>query len=406
MFREFFACRERASCGNLSVAWGGLLLVIGHAFLHGWVKWRLNHWYGAFYNTLQTSGSIAANSSATAADWEAGSVAVIAELVEFCKIAAIAIAVMPLSKMIRSLWCLEWRLALSRFYLNCWDPNHEAIEGASQRLQEDSFKFAKGIEVCVSVGLDVVISLVIFVPVLIELGARVRCPEGLDGFFIFGDGWLAAMAVIAAVSGFLITFILGSRLVGLEVENQKAEANFRTDLVVLEVTPGRICDTHHLVNDLDEIPHIVLLPPAKHFTPLIRALQTNYRSLFFNFFGLNLWLALFDQFMIILPYLLAAPRLFDADPDSRILLGTLVQISNAYDKVFTALNTISENWSSINEFRSVIVRLKQFELNIYCGIPHPTRESTTRSCLPSRQVPAEVADVQLVESEEVSNTRV
>jgi peptide/bleomycin uptake transporter len=402
MFREFFACHPDASCGGLAVAWFGLLLVMGHAFLHGWVKWRLNHWYGDFYNTMQTSGSIAANASATPEDWQAGGDAVMRELIEFCKIAAVAVGVMPLSKMIRSLWCLEWRLSLSRFYLNRWDPNHEAIEGASQRLQEDSYKFAKGIEVCVSVGLDVVISLVVFVPVLVELGAKVTCPDGLDGFYVFGDGWLAALAVVAAVSGFLITFVLGSRLVDLEVQNQKAEANFRTDLVVLEVTPGRICDTHHVVNDLDEIPQVVLLPPAKHFIPLIRALQTNYRSLFFNFFGLNLWLALFDQFMVILPYLLAAPRLFDADADSRILLGTLVQVSNAYDKVFTALNTVSENWAAINEFRSVIVRLRQFELNIFCGIPHPTRESTTRSCLPSRQVPAEVVDVQLVESQPVS----
>lgn len=401
MFFEFFACSSQSSCRSVSAAWFGLVLVLAHAFLHGYIKWRLNHWYGGFYDTLQTSGTIAANASATAQDWKAGSRAVTHELLEFCKIAAIAIGVMPLSKLIRSLWCLEWRLKLSKYYLSSWDPNMPAIEGASQRLQEDSYKFAKGIEVCVSVGLDAVISLVIFVPVLLELGERVKCPDGLDGFFIFGDAWLAAMAIVAAFSGFVLTFILGSRLVGLEVENQKAESNFRTDLVILEVTPSKICNTHHVVDDLDEIPQVVLLPPAKHFSPLLNALKNNYRALFLNFFGLNLWLAAFDQFMVILPYLLAAPRLFDSNVETRILLGTLVQVSNAFDKVFTAMNTISENWASINEFRSVIVRLRQFELNIYNGVPHPTRTST-RSCLPNRSLPSEVVEVEIVEAEVVS----
>jgi peptide/bleomycin uptake transporter len=406
MFHEFFAWRPDASCGNLIVAWFGLLLVVGHAFLHGWVKWRLNHWYGAFYNTLQTSGSIAANSSATAADWEAGSVAVIAELVEFSKIAAIAIAVMPVSKLVRSLWCLEWRIALSKFYLASWDPNHAAIEGASQRMQEDSYRFAKGIEVCLTIGLDVIISLVIFLPVLVELGGKVACPSGLDGFYIFGDAWLAALALVSAVSGFVLTFILGSRLVGLEVSNQKCEADFRTQLVKLEVSPQSVCDAQHVVDENAEVPTIVLLPPAKKFSGLIQALLTNYRLLFVNFFGLNLWLALFDQTLVIVPYLLTAPRLFDPDPTKRILLGTLMQVSNSFDRVFTALNTVSEIWAAVNEFRSVLVRLREFEANLYRGVPHPRRTAVSSGCLPSRGVPAEVVDVELVESEDVSSTRV
>jgi ABC-type long-subunit fatty acid transport system fused permease/ATPase subunit len=133
----------------------------------------------------------------------------------------------------------------------------------------------------------------------------------------------------------------------------------------------------------------------------------NYRNLYVNFFTVNLWLATYDQFMVILPYLLAAPRLFDANAETRILLGTLVQVSNAYDKVFTAMNTISENWLGITEFRSVLVRLRQFEANLYNGVPVSTRAAMSSGCLPSRGVPAEVVGIELVQVEEVvSQTRV
>lgn len=400
MFREFFSCRASGSRANSAVAWVGLLLVIAHAFVHGYVKWRLNRWYGGFYNTLQISGMLAANSSTTSSEWAAGRASVTHELLEFCKIAVIAVSVMPLTKMIRSLWCLEWRVQLSRFYLEKWDPNSPAIEGAAQRLQEDAYKFSKGVEVCLTVGLDVVISLIVFVPVLVELGGRVKCPHNIEGFRAFGDAWLAAIAVAAATCGFAITFVVGRRLVGLEVQNQKVEASFRTQLVILETSPGRVCDARHAVEDPEDVPRVVLSPPAHRFAGLFAALTKNYRALFVNFFAVNVWLTVFDQTMIVLPYIVAAPRLFDDDVETRILLGTLVQVSNSFDKVFTAMNTISESWAAINDFRAVLVRLKQFENNLYFGKPHPSRQRGSGGCFPHRATPAEIVDVELVEGED------
>ena len=48
--------------------------------------------------------------------------------------------------------------------------------------------------------------------------------------------------------------------------------------------------------------------------------------------------------MIVAPYLLAAPLLFADDPSKRITLGTLVQTSNSFGKVFSSLSIVSENW--------------------------------------------------------------
>jgi len=65
--------------------------------------------------------------------------------------------------------------------------------------------------------------------------------------------------------------------------------------------------------------------------------------------------------MVLAPYILVAPRLFADQCSERITLGTLVQTSNSFDKVFASLSVISENWGGINEWRSTLVRLRQFE---------------------------------------------
>ena len=83
-----------------------------------------------------------------------------------------------------------------------------------------------------------------------------------------------------------------------------------------------------------------------------------------NFAALAVWLATYEQVAVIVPYMVAAPLLFAVD-ESRITLGILVQISNAFGKVFDGFNTVADNWMSVNEWRSVLVRLREFERSHY-----------------------------------------
>eukprot|EP00966_Prymnesium_polylepis_P152475 3522056-Prymnesium_polylepis.2 len=104
--------------------------------------------------------------------------------------------------------------------------------------------------------------------------------------------------------------------------------------------------------------------PSSAFVSLWVDLRNNYHLLFLNFMSLNAWLATFEEYIILVPYLVAAPLLFAPEPDN-ITLGTLVQLSNSFGKVFDALNVVGDNWGSINEFFSCVVRLKQFEKSVY-----------------------------------------
>ena len=400
------------------IAWGGALLVVAHAVVHGWVKSAVNGWYKDFYNLLESTGRLAANSTATDADWVGKQADVYDGLADFSRIAVVAVVVMPLAKWVRSVWSLRWRLALMHAYVGLWDANRAPIEGASQRVHEDSYKFSKGVELCLSTVLDSVITLGVFVPILIELGAGTRCPRSLAAFAFLGDGWLVGLAFSSAIVGLVVTMLLGHRLVRLEVENQVVEAKLRRDLVVLETMPGKVCSVNFLhdadaasvdtADTTDEsmgdaVTVGVFASPLAHFVPIVDAVRINYDRLFLNFTVLNLWLAVFEQFNTILPYLVFAPLLFSPNADDRIMLGVLVQVSNAFGRVFDSLNVIADNWAGINELRSVLVRLGQFELNLYHEHPHPSRRlsawplmrlrSTTRVSAAAFGVPSDGIEV-------------
>lgn len=385
MLREYFCVRNERCV--FAGAWGGLLLVLGHAAVHGWVKFALNEWYRGFYDHLGSAAALVGNATTTPEDWAQKRSDVASGLWDFVKIAAVAVVVMPAAKLIRSLWALHWRLALTRAYLRAWDPNRAPIEGSAQRVQEDAQRFARGTELIITIGLDCILTLVIFVPVLNRLGEETPCPDVARGFSVLGGGWLVGLAVFVALVGFGVTLLVGHKLVGLEVANQVVEAKLRTDLVLLETSPDRICETVHSVPhpdppdpletvDADRMSPYRLptfAPPLPLFKGVVEAVRHNYTSLFFNFTALNLWLALYEQFATILPYTLFAPLLFSADPSTRVSMGVLIQVSNSFDKVFGSLNIIADSWVSVNEYRSVLRRLAQFEANLYQGIPYPSR---------------------------------
>jgi ABC-type long-subunit fatty acid transport system fused permease/ATPase subunit len=191
------------------------------------------------------------------------------------------------------------------------------------------------------------------------------------------------LAVFVAVVGFGVTLVVGQRLVGLEVANQVVEASLRMDLVLLETSPERICVALHNpppesvdvvnVDDVVRPPAQTYMAPTAWFVGVIGSLRENYKHLYLNFTALNLWLAIFEQFATILPYLLVAPLLFASNSRERVTMGTLIQVSNAFDKVFNSLNVIADNYTAVNEYRSVLRRLRQFELNLYHNVPHPNR---------------------------------
>ena len=47
-----------------------------------------------------------------------------------------------------------------------------------------------------------------------------------------------------------------------------------------------------------------------------------------------------------------------------IMLGTVVQVSNAFQRVHGSFDLFLQNWTTITELRSIIKRLSEFERNL------------------------------------------
>ena len=396
MFREFFC----GQCRTALVAWLGLLVVLGYSAFLAHIKARLNSFYATFYDLLQEGGGLVGTnnnaSGAEASSGDSGSVEegsgesleayrerVSAQLWLFAEIIAPVVTTSPACKWVRSSWAFAWRLALMSGYLRAWDTHAEPIEGASQRLHEDTQRFAVALDGCLVTVLDAIFTLIVFTPILCELSLEVRPP--LD-FGALNGGWLWGTAFLASLVGLGGAVVFGQKLVYLEVDNQRVEALLRKDLVLLETTPAVIVGT--AAGPAGEPPREPprLTPeqarapgfgPTAYFVPTLARLHTNYHALFRHFSLLNLWLALYDQVMTIFPYMIAAPLVFADDPARRITLGTLIKMSNSFEKVFASLSVIAESWGEVNEFRSVLHRLREFEGQLYSG----ARAASGAGCL-------------------------
>ena len=383
MFREFFCGHSVLTSG---IAWVGLAAVVGYSIFLAHVKVQINDFYSRFYDLLQSDGGavlegssgdvgsgVASNAQMRERVWE--------ELQSFAWIVLPLITFSPAAKWLRSAWSLQWRLALMRAYLGAWDVDADAIEGASQRLHEDTQRFASAIQGCLVTVLDALFTLVMFLPILADLSVQIAPPVS------FGAArcvWLVASALAAAIVGLGGAMCAGQKLVGLEVNNQKVEALLRKGLVLLESGVSALFGTedgHGAPASMEEAPRFF---PSVYFAATLVQLRENYYSLFLHFGLLNFWLAAWDQILILFPYVVAAPLLFADDPRDRITLGKLIKLSNSFEKCFAAFSVLSENWGAINEFRSVLRRLDEFESRLYypsarTGGPHG--DTPARGCL-------------------------
>ena len=247
-----------------------------------------------------------------------------------------------------SIYALKWREAMTFEYLAFWKAKDDNIEGSSQRIQEDIYNFSKIVE---SLGLAFIRALMIlfaFIPILWALSGVIAAPlfEGIDENSIFAplkhiDGLLVYVALFISLGGLFISWFVGIKLPGLEYNNQKAEAAFRKELVFAEDNRRDYATRETMIE-------------------LFTGLKFNYKRLFLHYGYFNIWLILFEQIIVIVPFLIVAPSLFAG----AIGLGVVMQMNNAFDQVRSSFSVFITNWTKITELRSIHKRLREFEENI------------------------------------------
>lgn len=318
MFQAFFRARKW-----LVWAWGGGLLLILALFVQVELTVKINEWYGSFYNILQKATEHSVDEL-----WQ--------QMMMFAKIAFPYVLIATITGYFTRIYAFKWREAMTFAYVAKWQKVEEEVEGASQRIQEDIYRFARIVE---SLGLQVtraIMTLFAFLPILwgLSKGVELEMIRDIPGSLVW-------VALLVSVGGLIISWFVGIKLPGLEYNNQKVEAAFRKELVYAEDDKVNYGKTETIVE-------------------LFTGLKFNYNRLFLHYGYFDIWVNFFEQLMVIVPYLIMGPGLFTG----LITLGVLVQVSNAFSKVRESFSIFIANWTTITELRSIHKRLREFERNI------------------------------------------
>ena len=318
MWRSFFTDRKW-----LLWSWGGFLFIIVSLFSQTWIDVKINEWYKDFYDLLQKAPE------RKISEFYDG-------IFIFMKLAVPYVIIYTITNYFTRIWAFRWREAMTFSYMPYWKAVDAKVEGASQRIQEDAMHFAKIVE---SLGLQLVRALMLliaFIPILWGLSENVVIP-----FFKDISGSLVVVSLTASLGGLLISWLVGIKLPGLEYNNQKVEAAFRKELV---------CGEDDRANYAS--------PPS--ILQLFTGIKFNYHKLFLHYGYFDLWLIMYNQSMVIVPYLLMGPGLFTGG----MTLGVLIQTSSAFREVQGSFSLFLQNWTRITELRSIYRRLSEFELAI------------------------------------------
>ena len=322
----------------------GSSLLILMAYLTVQVSVVINAWYGPFYNDVQK----ALNGNAEVTDSD-----LYGHLAVFCIIVFPYIVFVPLKLFFTSHYVFRWRNAMNDYYLEKWSQVRK-VEGASQRIQEDTMRFS-GIMQGLGVAMvDSVMTLISFLPVLSALSVHIK-EMPLVGTIPYP---LVTLAIVWSVFGTFLLIFAGIKLPGLEFKNQRVEAAFRKELVYGEDN-----------NDRAEPVSLV---------ELFNNVRRNYFKIYFHYAYFNLVRYLYLQADNIIVYIFIIPTIVSG----RITLGIMNQILRAFGQVASSFQFLVNSWTTIIDLISIYKRLQAFEASISGGqLPKIDRDFIERQGL-------------------------
>jgi peptide/bleomycin uptake transporter len=304
----------------------GSALIIFVTYFQVQVSVAINNWYGPFYDMIQ-----AALSKSAPVTLEG----FFAELVSFAGIAFVAVLVFVLTRFFVSHYIFRWRTAMNDYYMSHW-PRLRKIEGASQRVQEDTMRFSTTVEGLGVNLIESVMTLIAFLPVLMRLSANVTELPLIGAI----PNALVVVAIAWSLFGTAFLALIGIKLPGLEFRNQRVEAAYRKELVYGEDDETRA------------------QPPTT--AELFDAVRRNYFRLYFHYMYFNVGRIFYLQTDNIFPFIVLAPTIIAG----KITLGAMNQILNAFSQVRESFQYLVRSWTTIIELISIYKRLRSFEATL------------------------------------------
>jgi len=311
-------------------AWLLLIAVIGLSLFSVAISVWINSWYKDFYNALQKKDE--------AAFWSL--------ILYFCGIAAVAILGAVYRLYLTQMLTIRWRAWLTERHFARWlgNKNYYRLEqggytdNPDQRISEDLNSFTSN---TLSLGLGLIrniVSLVSFSIILWGVSGSIE----VFGYTI--PGYMFWCALVYAAVGSWLTHLIGRRLIGLNNQQQRFEADLRFSMVRVR----------------ENAESIALYDGEKNEN---QRLSSRFGKVWHNFWDimkvskrLTFFTAGYGQIAIIFPFIVAAPRYFAG----KIELGELMQINSAFGNVQENFSWFISAYSDLAAWRATCDRLLSF----------------------------------------------
>lgn len=311
---------------------GLLAVVIAMNFAMVYLLVKLNEWYNVFYNALQNYEEenfwpLIGRFSAIA----------------FCYI-LIAVYAVYLRQMLQ----IKWRTWMTKNYLQAWMSGQtyyrlqDAADNPDQRISEDIGQFVN-LTLTLLIGfLRQLTTLAAFGVVLWNLSGAFTFQLG--GMEIVISGYMFWFSFVYSGLGTFFAHKVGRKLIGLNFDQQKYEADFRFSMMRVRENSESIAFYRGEPNELEGF--------NLKFSNVIK----NYWQLMKKTKHLNFYVNGYAQLAVLVPLIMAAPRYFSKE----IQLGGLMQISSAFGRVQDALSFFVDSYDTLASLAAVISRLAGF----------------------------------------------
>ncbi|MGB8623595.1 MAG: peptide antibiotic transporter SbmA [Paracoccaceae bacterium] len=301
----------------------GSALILFSTYFSVQVSVAINNWRRPFFDDVQTA--LSGDGTRTAAD-------LYALILIFAQIAFVWVAVYVATRFFVSHYVFRWRSAMNDYYMSRWSEVRR-IEGAAQRVQEDTMRFASIMEDLGVSVVESVMTLFAFLPVLASLSVYV---SELPIVGVIPEPLLTA-SIFWSLFGTILLAAAGIRLPGLNFLNQRVEAAYRKELVYGEDDGGRA----HPMTTAELFGHV----------------RKNYFRIYFHYAYFNVFRGMYIQADNIFAYLILIPTI----AAGKITFGILQQILTAFGQVSNSFQYLVNSWTTIIELMSIYKRLKAFE---------------------------------------------
>jgi peptide/bleomycin uptake transporter len=253
----------------------------------------------------------------------------------FAQIAFLSMFVSIMTDFFTSHYIFRWRTAMNNFYMSKWEKLRH-IEGASQRVQEDTMRFSSTLEGLGISLINSVMTLVVFLPILLALSSYVTTLP-IIGPVSNSLFWLA---LFWSIFGTVLLAVAGIKLPGLNFRNQRVEAAYRKELVYGE-------------------DHADRAQPAT-VTELFANVRRNYFRMYFHYMYFNVARYFYLQADNLFVIFMLVPTIVAGT----ITYGIFQQISTAFGQVSSSFQYLVSSWTTIIELLSIHKRLRAFEAAI------------------------------------------